>query len=143
MITKLHIDLPVFALLYDREEVIEWQEDRDYANDNRPKDISGNRFHLGYTAFFEGSDGLKMDFEPSKAVLPEVYDWLMDHAPNARIEVGEYDLGYDSEIFADDEDWDPEDYDDDDEEASSGAAEVYLNFGDDHTRAVFFKLRFA
>jgi hypothetical protein len=139
--TNLHTDLPVFALLYDREEVIEWQEDRDYADDNRPKDIGGNRFHLGYTAFFENFGDLRMDFEPSKAVLPEVYDWLMEHAPNSVVEVGEYDLEYDSEIYANDEDFNPEDFDDD-EEPSSGAAEVYLNFGEDDTRAVYFKLRF-
>ena len=139
MTTKLHIDLPVFALLYDREEVIEWQEDRDYASDNQPEYIGYNRFHLGYTAFFESFNGLKMDYEPSKAILPEVYDWLMTNAPSARIEVGAYDLEYDSEIYADDDNFDSEDYGDD-EEPSSGAAEVYLNFGDDHASADAFKL---
>jgi hypothetical protein len=121
--------LPLCKLPYEsiRDDVHEWQEERDYQIEYRPEDIGSNRFILGYTAYFDKSEKESDCREVCKAIRPDIYDWLMEHAPRVVVEMNTYEAE-EEEIG---------------EEDMGGDATVWVNFGSDHTRAINFKLRFA
>jgi hypothetical protein len=132
LMDQLHFVIPVNELPYNSvlADVREWQDNVDYKDDHQPEFDHANRYTLGFTGF--NSERKSDVFEACKAVLPEVYVWLVQNAPEAIIKVGEYNY-CDPENFVGDGEFDPTD---------SGDATVWVDFGDDHASAAAFKSKF-